>query len=31
MNLDDIYGILSNNGYKLTKQRKILLDIFIRG
>lgn len=30
MNLDDIYGILSNNGYKLTKQRKILLDIFIK-
>ena len=30
MNLDDVYNILTKNGYKLTKQRKVLIDIFIK-
>ncbi|MDW7667190.1 MAG: Fur family transcriptional regulator [Bacillota bacterium] len=30
MNLDDIYSILSDYGYKLTRQRKVLIDIFIK-
>jgi len=30
MNLSDIYSILTKNGYKLTRQRKVLIDIFIK-
>jgi len=30
MNLKDIYSVLADNGYKLTKQRKVIIDIFFK-
>src|SRR6056297_1252198 len=30
MDLKKIYSILSGNGYKLTKQRKVIIDIFLK-